>query len=166
LARLSLTSIRARLGAALALALLPVLLLGALQAELTFHKDAEERRSSLNLAAERSAATAKARMDSAQVLLQTLSPNAMGFECTNRLAQITHELPGYDNLIRFDASGRVSCAASSVAAAPDRTVDAWFRRLSSGESSARPRTCRNGRACSPPRRFATTQANLPACWRR
>jgi len=135
LARLSLTSIRARLGAALALALLPVLLLGALQAELTFHKDAEERRSSLNLAAERSAATAKARMDSAQVLLQTLSPNAMGFECTNRLAQITHELPGYDNLIRFDASGRVSCAASSVEAAPDRTVDAWFRRLSSGESS-------------------------------
>ena len=133
LAGLSLTSIRARLGAALALALLPVLLLGAVQAGLTFHKDSEEQRTTLALAAERGAATARARMDSAQVLLETLSPGAVGFDCAQRLSQITQELPGYDNLIRLDASGRVACAAATVTARADRSADDWFTRLSHGE---------------------------------
>ena len=135
LARLSLTSIRARLGAALALALLPVLLLGATQAGLTFRKDADERRGTLASAAERSAATARARMDSAQVLLQTLSPRTMGFDCTQRLADITNELPGYDNLVRLDAEGRVTCAAATVTGRPGRGADDWFKRLKNGEAS-------------------------------
>jgi two-component sensor histidine kinase len=131
----SLTSIRARLGAALALALLPVLLLGALQAGLTYQKDAEERRASLELAAERSAATARARMESAQVLLETLSPGSVGFECADRLSQIARQLPGYHNLIRLSASGRVSCAATSVTARPTRGSDGWFERLRAGEDN-------------------------------
>ena len=135
LAGLSLTSIRARLGAALALALLPVLLLGAIQAGLTFHKDSEERRSTLALAAERSAATARARMESAQVLLETLAPGAVGFYCAQRLAQITQDLPGYDNLIRFDSTGRVACAAATVSARTNRRSDDWFARLDRGEPS-------------------------------
>ncbi|MBV9508693.1 MAG: sensor histidine kinase [Caulobacteraceae bacterium] len=132
LARVSLTGIRARLGAALALALLPVLLLGAAQAGLTFQKDADERRATLALAAERSAATARARMESAQVLLQTLSPQTVGLDCAQRLAGITTQLPGYDNLIRFDAIGRVNCAAASVPGG-DRRADDWFVRLQYGE---------------------------------
>src|ERR1700722_8007098 len=98
-----LTTIRLRLGAALALALLPVLLLGAVQAGLAFHRDAEDRRISLGHAADRSAATARARMDSASVLLQTVTPEAVGFDCAQRLAELRQRLPGYDNLIRLDA---------------------------------------------------------------
>ena len=51
----ALTTIRFRLGAALALALLPVLLLGAIQVSVAYKKDADEERTNLALAAARSA---------------------------------------------------------------------------------------------------------------
>ena len=129
----SLTTIRFRLGLGLALALAPVLILGAAQALLDFRKDAESQRVSLTLAAERSAATARARMVSAEVMLETLAPEAVGLDCAQRLAEITHRLQGYDNLIRFDAGGRVVCAAASVPADPKRRAEAWFARLAAGE---------------------------------
>ena len=52
--------IRFRLGVALALALLPILLLGAFQAQQQFRAQDVERRQDLQLAAERTAASAKA----------------------------------------------------------------------------------------------------------
>ena len=111
------TSIRARLGAALAIALLPVLILGAAQAMVTFSKDADQRQMDLALAAQRSAATARARMDGAAVLLETVAPEAVGVQCPQRMSEIAARVPGYINLIRFDAQGRVTCAAASVPAA-------------------------------------------------
>ena len=128
-----LTTIRLRFGAGLALALAPVLLLGATQAVIEFRKDAETQRVGLALAAERSAATARARMTSAGVLLETLAPQAVGLDCAQRLAEITQRLDGYDNLIRFDALGRVVCAAGSVPADPMRRARPWFARLAAGE---------------------------------
>jgi two-component sensor histidine kinase len=130
-----LTTIRFRLGAALALALLPLLLLGVLQAVLAYHKDGEESRLSLALAAERGAATARARMESAGVLLETLAPQSVGFDCAQRLAEIRRRLPGYENLVRFDATGRVICASDSVVADPARRNSDWFKRLSGGQQS-------------------------------
>ena len=59
----SLSTIRVRLTAALAAALLPVLILGALQSTLAFKREGEARRESLAAAAERSASTARARME-------------------------------------------------------------------------------------------------------
>jgi len=126
------TTIRARLGAALALALLPVLLLGAVQAILTFSKDAEQRRTDLALAAQRSAATARARMDGAAVLLETVAPEAVGVQCAQRLSEIAARVPGYINLIRFDAAGRVTCAAASVPANAQRRDSPWFKRIAAG----------------------------------
>ena len=126
------TSIRARLGAALAIALLPVLILGAVQAMVTFSKDADQRRSDLSLAAQRSAATARARMDGAAVLLETVAPEAVGVQCAQRLSEISARVPGYINLIRFDALGRVTCAAASVPADPGRRTSGWFQRLAAG----------------------------------
>lgn len=117
----------------MALALAPVLLLGAAQAFIDFRKDAETQRVGLALAAERSAATARARMTSAGVLLETLAPQAVGLDCAQRLAEITHRLEGYDNLIRLDAHGRVACAAGTVPADPARRTRAWFARLAAGE---------------------------------
>ena len=62
-------TIRLRLGAALAIALMPVLMMGAVQSVVAFRRDAEERRTSLIAAAERSASVARARMQAAEVLL-------------------------------------------------------------------------------------------------
>jgi len=131
-----LTTVRFRLGAAIALALLPVLLLGASQAALAFEKYAEEQRVNLTLAAQRSAATARARMEAASVLLETLTPEAIGGDqCTQRLSEVARRLPGYDNLARFNAIGRVSCATADVTADPGRRASPWFVRLRDGEQS-------------------------------
>jgi two-component sensor histidine kinase len=127
------STIRVRLGAALALALAPVLVLGATQAYIEFHKDAEAERVGLALAAERSADTARARMTSAGVLLETLAPESVGLDCAQRLAEIARRLDGYENLIRFDAAGRVMCAAANVPRDPLRRTNAWFARLAAGE---------------------------------
>jgi two-component sensor histidine kinase len=124
-----LTTIRFRLGAALTAALVPVLLLGAAQAGLAFHKEGDTQRLALALAAERGAATARARIASAQVLIETIGPEAVGYQCVQRLLEVSQRLKGYDNLIRYDALGRVGCATSTATAPGD-----WFARLRAGEA--------------------------------
>jgi hypothetical protein len=128
-----LTTIRLRLGAAIALALLPVLILGGAETALAFQKFAQEQRGDLTLAAQRSAATARARMEAASVLLETLAPDAIGYQCTQGLRQVVKEFPGYNNLVRFNEIGRVACATGDVPADPDRRNSAWFSRLKAGE---------------------------------
>jgi two-component sensor histidine kinase len=143
-----LTTIRFRLGTALTLALLPVLLLAAAQAGLSFRKEAETKRLTLALAAERGAATARARMASAQVLIETLAPEAVGYECVQRLSELTQRLPGYENLIRYDAQGRVACAAATVGGGATRESSGWFERLRGGQASlviAAPASLNRGR---------------------
>ena len=129
----SLRTIRVRLIAALAAALLPVLVLGAVQTAVAFNREAALLRENLGSAAERSAADARARMESADILLETLAPGSVGFQCAQRLAQVTQRIPGYDNLIRFDRLGRVACAAGDVPADPARADRPWFRQLQAGE---------------------------------
>ncbi|MDO9473140.1 MAG: sensor histidine kinase [Caulobacter sp.] len=126
------TTIRVRLGVALALALAPVLLLGAGQSILAFQREAADRQAVLQSAGERSAATARARMEAAGVLLETLGPGAIGMDCSRRLAEISQRLGGYQNLIRFDRIGRVSCAAGAVPADPERRDRDWFQALAGG----------------------------------
>ncbi|MFP5449905.1 MAG: sensor histidine kinase [Alphaproteobacteria bacterium] len=130
----SLGTIRVRLIAAMAAALLPVLVLGAIQTGLAFNHEAQRVRETLGSAAQRSAADARARMESAHILLETLAPGSVGFSCAQRLAEITERIPGYDNLIRFDRQGRVACAAGSVPPDSDRADRPWFRQArESGE---------------------------------
>jgi two-component sensor histidine kinase len=132
----SLSTIRVRLAAALAAALLPVIALGALQAAIAFQREGVSLRENLGFAAERSAATARARLESADVLLQTLAPGAVGFQCAQRLAQVAQRIPGYLNLIRFDRQGRVVCAASDVPPDASRSQRPWFRQLAEGREIA------------------------------
>jgi two-component sensor histidine kinase len=134
--RVSTSTIRVRLTAALAAALLPVLMLGALQSAIGFQREGRELRQNLGLAAERSAATARARMEGADVLLETLAPGAVGFQCARRLAQVTTRIPGYLNLIRFDRQGRLVCAAGDVPADNARASRAWFSQLAAGRDVA------------------------------
>jgi two-component sensor histidine kinase len=97
-----------------------------------FKAEADSRRQSLELAAGRSAAIARARIEAAGVLLQTLGPGSVGLECTQRLSTVKQRLPGYANLIRFDAFGRVSCAAETTPPDAMRANRAWFQRLAGG----------------------------------
>ena len=134
LPRNSFSTIRVRLTAALAAALLPVLVLGALQAAIGFQREGRELRQNLGFSAERSAATARARMESADVLLETLAPGAIGFQCAQRLAQVTARIPGYINLIRFDRQGRLVCAAADVPPDLARAQRPWFAQLAAGRA--------------------------------
>jgi two-component sensor histidine kinase len=129
----SLSTIRVRLTAALAIALLPVLLLGSLQAAIAFHREDVSLKVNLAASAQRSAASARARLESADILLQTLAPGSVGFQCAQRLAQVTSRIPGYANLIRFDSHGKVACAASGVPSDPQRAAQPWFRALAGGD---------------------------------
>jgi two-component sensor histidine kinase len=131
--RASLSTIRIRLTAALALALLPVLILGAVQSAVAFRREGDAVRGELAATAERSAATARARMEAADILLETLAPRSVGFQCAQRLAEVTRRIPGYDNLIRLDRGGRVACAANDVPADPARATRPWFTRLAQGD---------------------------------
>jgi len=127
------TTIRVRLGVALALALAPVLLLGTGQSILAYQRQAADRQAVLQSAGERTAATARARIEAASVLLETLGPGTIGMDCSKRLAEIRQRLGGYDNLIRFDRIGRVACAAGDVPADPERRDRDWFRALAGGQ---------------------------------
>lgn len=129
----SLSTIRVRLTAALAAALLPVLILGVAQSTIAFNRERETLRRNLGFAAERSAATARSRMEGAGILLQTLAPGAIGYQCADRLAEVTRRIPGYANLVRFDRRGRVACAAGDVPDDPTRTLKPWFQRLARGD---------------------------------
>ena len=124
-------TIRFRLGLALAVALFPVLALGALQVGTEFSREGHIRQATLTQAAARSAVTARARIQGAMALLDTLKPQAVGLECTPRLAAILSELDGYRNIVRLDANGRVVCAGASLAPA-NRAALPWFQRLKGG----------------------------------
>ncbi|WP_269715221.1 sensor histidine kinase PhyK [Caulobacter sp. NIBR2454] len=128
------TTIRVRLAAAVAVALLPVLILSAAQTVTAFHRDAESQRESLALGAQRSAATVQARIEAAGVLLETLGPGSVGLNCAQRLNDIKRRLPGYANLIRFDVRGRVACSAETVPSDAARAARPWFSRIREGQS--------------------------------
>ena len=130
----SLSTIRVRLTAALAAALLPVLVLGVVQSGIAFRRESVQLREELAAASERSAATARARMEAADILLETLAPGSVGFNCAQRLAEVTARIPGYSNLIRFDRRGRVACAAGNVPGDPIRATRPWFQSLAAGDS--------------------------------
>jgi two-component sensor histidine kinase len=129
----SFSTIRVRLTAALAAALLPVLALGIAQSVIAFDHARVSLRENLGFAAERSAATARTRMEGAGILLQTLAPGSVGYQCRQRLAEVASRIPGYSNLIRFDGRGRVACAAADVPVDPQRTLRPWFQRLQRGD---------------------------------
>jgi two-component sensor histidine kinase len=109
-----------------------VLLLGAVQTFSEFRRDAHAQTQSLTLAAERSAVVARARINAARILLETISSGAVGLRCAPQLAALLERENGYLNVIRFDSIGRVQCAAGTVPPDPDRRSADWFKRLSAG----------------------------------
>ncbi len=143
LGRPSVHGIRFRMGLAMAVALLPILMLSAAQTQAEFRRQAEDRRIDLQLAAERSAANAKTRIDSTVVLLQALAPESAGFYCEPRLTALVSRLDTLSALHRFSATGESVCASRSAgvsitAPSPSATpadvrAHAWYQRLKNGE---------------------------------
>lgn len=127
-------TIRRRLALALGLALVPVLILGALQTWSGFREDTAQRRAALIGEAGDAAAVARAKLASAVVLLEALAPDTLGVNCVTRLRAVRDRLGGYENLIRFTPSGRVACAADTVPADPQRASAPWFAKLAAGEA--------------------------------
>ncbi|MBW3558493.1 MAG: sensor histidine kinase [Proteobacteria bacterium] len=126
-------TIRRRLTLALAAALLPVLLLGAVQSWFSFREDTEQRRSALIAEAETASLLARAKLESAAALLEALAPDTLGVNCLPRLRAVRDKLEGYENLVRFTPAGRISCAADAVPADPNRAAQPWFQALARGE---------------------------------
>jgi len=129
-------SVRFRLGLAVAIALSPILALGVLQAVVGYSQVAQQRREELTQAALRSASTARARLHAATVLLENVSPATMGVECAPRLTELLDRSQGYENFIRFNAEGRVQCAAAAVHPGASVTGQSWFDQLRRGENLA------------------------------
>ena len=132
--------IRFRLGLAMALALLPILGLGAFQAQSAFRAQDLERRADLQMAAERTATNAKSRLDSTTVLLQALRPEALELYCRPRLTDLVQRLDGLDGLARLTPTGATACASNGLdAPAPtwlaQAPSSAWFQRLRAGEGT-------------------------------
>ena len=126
-------SIRFRLGLAVALALSPVLILGALQSYSEFQRDAATRGARLVDAAQHGTAGARGRIQAAVTLIQALSPQSTGAGCAPLLSNLVSTQKGYENAARFDASGAVSCSAKPVQDEPARAQADWFKRLASGD---------------------------------
>ena len=132
--------IRFRLGLWLAIALLPLLLLGGLQAQAAFRAQDIERRSDLQLAAERTAASAKARLDSTSILLMALRPEALEVFCEPRLSDLVRRLEDLDGLVRLTSTGATACASGDLATSPPAWLtqvraSPWFERLRAGEGT-------------------------------
>lgn len=140
LGRPSVQGIRFRMGLAMAAALLPILILSAAQTQSEFKRQAEDRRVDLQLAAERSAADAKARIESTVVLLQALAPEGAGLYCEPRLTALVARLDALSALQRYSATGEPVCASRAPGgASPDSTSardvrdQEWYQRLRKGE---------------------------------
>ncbi|WP_374515665.1 sensor histidine kinase [Brevundimonas sp.] len=121
-------------------ALLPILVLGAVQLQFQFREQDLERRTDLQLAAERTAARAKSRLDSAGVLLQALRPEALEVFCQPRLTALVERLDGLQGLARVTATGDTVCASEDLARTPpvwlvQSRTGPWFQRLRAGEST-------------------------------
>lgn len=124
-------TIRYRLAMAMAVALLPVLILSGLESGNGFKRELEHQKTDLRLAAERATASARARLDSTIVVLQALAPHETGTECRPDLGRLAAELPAYDALVRFDAEGKAVCTQERRAPA-STAVNSWFGRLKAG----------------------------------
>lgn len=127
----------------MALGLLPILLLGIIQTEAEFRKQENSRRNDLQLAAERSASDAKARIGSTVVLLQALTPEGVGFFCEARLTALAARVEGVSSLARYGANGAPVCASKSAGAAEipaNASNESWNQRLRQGEDVAMQRS--------------------------
>ena len=125
-------TIRFRLGLGLALALLPILMLGALQTYVAFRHDFQVRHTSLAQAGQRSAVETRTRIQSAIALLEAIAAEPDDPGCPARLAAMKARLDGYANIVRVDPQAQVTCSAARLKPNADLASRPWFVALKAG----------------------------------
>ena len=125
-------SVRTRLAVILSAALAPVMVLGVIQSGLIFRGEARAQRAEMIGVAERGAADVGARIAATDAVLASLAPVARGERCAGILGDLTSHIPAFSNLIRYQASGAVGCAASPPPPDPDRASRPWFKAALAG----------------------------------
>ncbi len=103
--------IRARLGLAMAFALLPFILLGLAQARGEYQQRSENLKADLHQAAYRSADNATNTLNRTDIILTVLAPEAAGSYCSSRLTNLAQRLPELESLYRLDSQGRALCSS-------------------------------------------------------
>lgn len=121
--------IRFRLAMGMALALLPFVALSLLQLQGDWREQAALRSEALRLAAERSVADQRARVQAASDLLEVLALDVADGDCSARLQALDARLDDYRALGRIGPDGRVACASSDSIPA-----GRWLNRLTSGDA--------------------------------
>ena len=125
-------TIRFRLGLAVALALIPVLLLGGAQSYNEFRRDAQIRSARLVEAADRGGGRARGRVQAATAITEAVAPLTVGATCGAPLAELVGKQLGYENAIRYNGDGSVRCAVVPV----QPIGGGWFQKLKDGDSQA------------------------------
>lgn len=130
--------IRARLGLAMALSLLPFLLLGLAQVRGEYQSQTESLKTDLQLAALRSANHAAGVLSRTDAMLYALSPESIGPYCSTRLEILAGRMSDVTAFYRVDADGRPLCAsdADMADALGPVTGSGWFEKLKSSDTSA------------------------------
>jgi two-component sensor histidine kinase len=152
-------TIRYRLAGALMLAVLPVLILGATESYFGFQREAQHQASDLTAAAVRSTATAQARIESAEAVLETLKSESAEGDCGVRMRNLVDRLSGYSAFARFDASGRVICASDGTKIAQDVSGAGWFRRMAAGDQQVLARATATATSTAPEMYIAVRNAD-------
>lgn len=135
--RTRIEGIRARLGLAMALALLPFMMLGLIQVRSEYQQQITDLQADLRIAAENSVREAQATFDRVSVLLGILAPEGKSFDCNARLTGIARAVDDVEDLYRFDTGGAPLCASDPDVSARFAGIDDtwWFRSLARGDTS-------------------------------
>lgn len=126
--------IRSRLGMAMALALIPFILLGLAQARGEYQRQITDLKADLQLAAQRSANIAENVLGRTETLLSVLGPEATGQYCSTRLNLLSQRLPDIVALYRLDVDGRSVCSSdkNDVELLSQANHSEWFSQLRDG----------------------------------
>ncbi len=123
--------IRARLGLAMALALLPFILLGLAQARGEYQRQSADLRADLQLAAQQSVSNATGLLGRTDTMLMVLGPEATSSYCSARLSILAQRLDDIQALYRIDQSGKIVCQSDDRGhdLLGDPAQSPWFRQL-------------------------------------
>jgi len=104
--------LRRRLVITLAIALTPVLFLGALSAVIDAHEAVEARSNELMLVADATVDGVEQSIDEAELLLDIYKPQVGNSQCREVYNEMERHIPALSGLIRFDADGVALCASN------------------------------------------------------
>ncbi|MEO1966212.1 hypothetical protein [Hyphomonas sp.] len=130
------SSLRRRLVATLAIALTPVLLLGAASAYMDAREALRTRSNELLLIAGASVDGVDQTIDEAELLLGLFKDEVGSSNCSEVYNKLLPSIPALSSIIRFDADGVALCASNRDAGFTMSDMD-WNKRLRHEVSSLR-----------------------------